>query len=417
MSPLMTTLLPSGVHPPVCATSLTLVEILSQLNCHTHNVEKRLIFVSCRGPENGCKSKEPQLERVGARGAKKVDNFWTLENQGSEADERDQRSSAPRRFPRVKSPERFSSTIGVAELESDGDAAPTATAGTFYASTGNKVDRPLLALTVLFVFVLQIRTGAKQKRKKSTKIIGIVSGEAYVIRFEPDPDRLLANYSAYGGGVCVIVDGQTIGQRAVLLHLWDLLGHFRQLFGGCLFDQHDLPPEADNVRRNAGRMHARVLRRLPGDHHRILHRLLYMLLLPANPPASFTGVDSRPSDAFLPSKSATSQGPAKPSMPSTNCASSALRRRRDRRLAAEAVAAEVDNRCELTKSVSFLKAARRWNPGCCAAAPADVLTDISSTGYVGDVQGIEPEAPRWFTCRGVDKNHQLQLLDFRHVEQ
>ncbi|EDS26841.1 conserved hypothetical protein [Culex quinquefasciatus] len=95
----------------------------------------------------------------------------------------------------------------------------------------------------------------------------------------------------------------------------------------------------------------------------------------------------------------------------------ALRRRRDRRLAAEAVAAEVDNRCELTKSVSFLKAARRWNPGCCAAAPADVLTDISSTGYVGDVQGLEPEAPRWFTCRGVDKNHQLQLLDFRHVEQ
>ncbi|KAL1402970.1 hypothetical protein pipiens_019572 [Culex pipiens pipiens] len=63
-------------------------------------------------------------------------------------------------------------------------------------------------------------------RKKVIKLdpfnqscIGVVSGEAYVIRFEPDPDRLLADYPACGGGVCVFVGGQTIGQRAVLLHL------------------------------------------------------------------------------------------------------------------------------------------------------------------------------------------------------
>ncbi|EDS33745.1 conserved hypothetical protein [Culex quinquefasciatus] len=49
--------------------------------------------------------------------------------------------------------------------------------------------------------------------------IGVVSGEAYVIRFEPDPDRLLADYPACGGSVCVFVGGHTIGQRAVLLHL------------------------------------------------------------------------------------------------------------------------------------------------------------------------------------------------------
>ncbi|EDS26445.1 conserved hypothetical protein [Culex quinquefasciatus] len=59
---------------------------------------------------------------------------------------------------------------------------------------------------------------------------GAVSGEAFVIRFEPDPGRLLADYSACGGGVFVFDSGQTIGQRAVLLHLWDFLEHFRRLY-------------------------------------------------------------------------------------------------------------------------------------------------------------------------------------------
>ncbi|EDS44363.1 conserved hypothetical protein [Culex quinquefasciatus] len=266
-----------------------------------------------------------------------------------------------------------------------------------------KADRPLLALTVLFVFIFQIRTGATQKRKKSTKIIGVVSGEVYVIRFEPDPDRLLADYSACGE-VFVFLSAAKLSDNALFYYICGIcLGIFasflvvfyltimifprKPIMYGVMLEGWKL--KFYSAYREATTGFCIALFICCYFPRTLLTRVcsLYRRRFPLKRRLLTVEEFNEPGAREVCGPAIGHEWTRTGSSSSSWC-------------------------CELTKSVSFLKVARSTD-----SAPADVLTDISSTGHVGDVQGLEPEAPRWFTCRGVDKSHQLQLLDFRHVEQ